>query len=855
MKKGVIIVFLIVIGLLIIPVVIAPGTTTSAQVYLIKADDYTSEDYQFLQEIQTWMNNELGISGVIMHNVQVTKDELHDKFAVFIYDGAVIVIVGEDVHDLFKDILIEVEGYLSSSGKVTFCDVLINTELVSNDFKESLCEGPRTCKDSDYGKDFYSYGEVMWTNEAGGSGIEKDYCENNVLIENYCSSNRPYSKEYSCPQGCKDGECIGADTCKDSDGGINFYEAGSLDVGCAPGASCGMFSDRCIDDEKLLENYCSEGQPKEKYYYCNVKCEDGRCIGEAKCKDNDGKDYFIKGSVDFNGNIYTDYCLDSSTVIEKICLNDILSKTDYKCPEKCWDGKCIARGCQDSDLGVDYYKQGTIKLKHTYKTHTDTCTDEKTLQEYYCPMDGGDYAVSHYFHCSEGCENGRCLGEGTEELGIDKCLDNPNNFWDQETDKCFGGFNDLIIKYLCKDPDGGKDYYAVAHTFGFRSSYANEKDKRIRTGGKDSCLPDDRLIEHYCDEKGFIQTTYFRCPNGCEGNACIKGPLITEQVKCVFKNSEEEQECYLAAQGNTDMRCKGKETCIVEVKGYEGEKLTWKSSCGGYAYTKMDGENEYAEFDCSGGEKNTTDIFNKGFRYAYWQCTEGSEGKEGSEETCKPFEEWKKHAEKFCLERCGDSTEGTRKCGMLTLGTSQECYLDDPRETKCGNGVCESGEADYWSCPDCEEGKLCMAPCEYIEGTCSEDCGEEEPKCGDGICEENEKSMICIDPELNDQGEMTGKGGCHYVCPEDCENIKDILVCENSCPLVQRGETKCYPFGYRKSGQYCSDQGDFVNQKGSNKFCENNFECQSNVCVDDQCISQGLIRQIISWFRRLFGGE
>ncbi|MCX6800902.1 MAG: hypothetical protein NTZ73_01825 [Candidatus Diapherotrites archaeon] len=39
-------------------------------------------------------------------------------------------------------------------------------------------------------------------------------------------------------------------------------------------------------------------------------------------------------------------------------------------------------------------------------------------------------------------------------------------------------------------------------------------------------------------------------------------------------------------------------SCTAEVKGAKGTKLTWKSTCGGYAYTTVDGENEYAEFKC-----------------------------------------------------------------------------------------------------------------------------------------------------------------------------------------------------------------------------------------------------------------
>ena len=77
-----------------------------------------------------------------------------------------------------------------------------------------------------------------------------------------------------------------------------------------------------------------------------------------------------------------------------------------------------------------------------------------------------------------------------------------------------------------------------------------------------------------------------------------------------------------------------------------------------------------------------------------------------------------------------------------------------------------------------------------------------------------------------------------------------ILFCKDSCPL----DGKCYPMGYRKSEKFCSDEGMFIGQKKGDEICDNNFECKSNVCVNDKCVSQGFIEKILSWFKRLFGG-
>ncbi|MDP2951617.1 MAG: Ser-Thr-rich GPI-anchored membrane family protein [bacterium] len=75
--------------------------------------------------------------------------------------------------------------------------------------------------------------------------------------------------------------------------------------------------------------------------------------------------------------------------------------------------------------------------------------------------------------------------------------------------------------------------------------------------------------------------------------------VITEQVKCLFVGATTEQKCLSASDGYFGYACSGQEACVIDIKGKQGDKITWKSSCGGYAYTTMDRQNEYAKFDCS----------------------------------------------------------------------------------------------------------------------------------------------------------------------------------------------------------------------------------------------------------------
>lgn len=82
----------------------------------------------------------------------------------------------------------------------------------------------------------------------------------------------------------------------------------------------------------------------------------------------------------------------------------------------------------------------------------------------------------------------------------------------------------------------------------------------------------------------------------------IPGGTVSEQVKCVFNETATEQKCYAAVDTTSPyagLGCSGVGACAVNVTGGKGGQITWKSSCGGYAYTTVDGVNEYAEFKCS----------------------------------------------------------------------------------------------------------------------------------------------------------------------------------------------------------------------------------------------------------------
>jgi len=105
------------------------------------------------------------------------------------------------------------------------------------------------------------------------------------------------------------------------------------------------------------------------------------------------------------------------------------------------------------------------------------------------------------------------------------------------------------------------------------------------------------------------------------GETCRSDDAVKEQVKCVFSNTTDSQKCYsddgkfgcvtpscfvaISSTGATDnngtttISCPSETACVADVYGGKGDTITWKSTCGGYAYTTLDGTNGYAKFDCS----------------------------------------------------------------------------------------------------------------------------------------------------------------------------------------------------------------------------------------------------------------
>jgi len=202
----------------------------------------------------------------------------------------------------------------------------------------------------------------------------------------------------------------------------------------------------------------------------------------------------------------------------------------------------------------------------------------------------------------------------------------------------------------------------------------------------------------------------------------------------------------------------------------------------------------------------------------------GVECEKGNKESCKLFDAY---CRPYASQDQGD-------CALL--GT--QCKEGDTKSCEVYSAFCERDESEWDSCDSlatqCKEGSV--KSCEIFSAFC-------ENK-GHVNCET--LAVECKEGDIK-SCEMF-RGFCKEWDDHDL-NTKELTVCGSGCVRDDR----CFPFGYRKDSNYCSENSEFVPQLNSDEACENNFECESNVCVSSQCISGSLLQKVINWFKRSFG--
>lgn len=545
---------------------------------------------------------------------------------------------------------------------------------------EGACveEAVPLCSDSD-GDDAFVKGSVV---SHLGEQLTDSCMGDDSVMEYFCLNNQVSRKAVGCGIACDDGACI--EECIDSDG----KDTSTAGVVKTPVES---LVDGCVDDNSVLEFTCENGAAMKSQVPCaDGKCRDGVCVIEAgegqsesfKCSDSDNGDIYIKGKATVsgtNGDVasFVDECLNKGTLKEYKCqkattmegigAESILGEV-VRCDDGCMNGACIkpaseepagaASGCSDSDNGRDYYVAGT--LSDNGIEYMDYCSDEARLVEYSC----GNGMASEKYECANGCKKGACI--------------KPAVVTSADYESTIKRLKERIasleseVSYLKSSTSGSVPAASKGFTGASWECYDGEKKSAVgetcKTSESWSKEAEVFCAGHCYVDKSKCGVNYFGvnmayCDMPSQAGA---GEVIYESVKCVFKGAEAKQECYSSDESG---RCSGVGSCVMDVNGPKGKEFTWKSTCGGYAYTKMDGENEYAEFECgspedAGGDAVEVDAAN----------------------VVSPAV-------------CGDNA---CQSGETKLSCPDDCLGAGYGRVACGDGVCDPKTEDSGSCrEDC----------------------------------------------------------------------------------------------------------------------------------------------------------
>lgn len=145
--------------------------------------------------------------------------------------------------------------------------------------------------------------------------------------------------------------------CKDSDvnafGGqnnfMNYYIKGFVNSSIN-GVTYVISEDSCTPNNvSVIEYFCNvSGLGQSKNYTCPTRCENGACTGAEVCRDSDGMNYSIQGSINYSIDginlTYYDYCSPENerSLVEFFCSGNKSNYSFYYCPVNysCFEGRC-----------------------------------------------------------------------------------------------------------------------------------------------------------------------------------------------------------------------------------------------------------------------------------------------------------------------------------------------------------------------------------------------------------------------------------------------------------------------------------------------------------------------------------
>lgn len=379
-----------------------------------------------------------------------------------------------------------------------------------------------------------------------------DMCQDSASVrEYYCSGDELASKVVDCGQGyeCSDGACVPvhgpeenmtADTCNETDGGKDYYRAGTTTLEEVD------YTDVCQGNYDMIEYYCEGGEWKQETHHCKTgeRCIDGACVPlDQTCSETDADDENMAGVTTLYGGgmvveTMRDSCLSYGTKREYYCDSAGIAGRDVGCEagEYCHDGACIPP-CKDMDSGKDADTASYAKDRE--RTYYDYCRDNETLYEYYC---SGEDAMRIEMPCDAYCYEGRCI----KQSQID-CRESG------ELVRLFYG-GDIIREEedYCEDYMTMMDYFCISEEI----EYDHERCEEDEICDGHECI---KITEAECydldaeDDPAHVKSYAVKTTN--------TSVLDTREDECLNYNTVKEYTCVDGNFGVDFLECPGEELC------------------------------------------------------------------------------------------------------------------------------------------------------------------------------------------------------------------------------------------------------------------------------------------------------
>jgi len=533
--------------------------------------------------------------------------------------------------------------------------------------------------------------------------------------------------------------------------------------------------------------------------------------------------------------------------IEKSLQFDISGDEDYS--------------CFDSDSGKNYYEKGYVTLNE--ERWDDTCYVSENykaisdkgegVHEQYCDEGGNPIVASH--KCENGCENGKCLKDvSSTEMDL----------------KNFPDFFNENLKVIIGDRAPAKDTQSAINVieavFDTLETGSNGiKQIPIGTTELSSNIADPYKINSVsigspC--KNSVSAQFmgnpFHCDLGLYNIGRIKLSSKNNKIQMLVAGSDEDW-TYKASEvlkNKNKYNLEGADVCIYEelgslkvkdceyvdsckdsdgddifttgeVIGLKNNNFNYKDSC--LSDTKLQ------EYICIGDNYETKEI------ECSYRCDNGrcltfysdDEEIDVSEEEIESSIDCPKKECSIKSEKCSNKDKIIIEECKVYIEKNGECEPSVITNSKIVKNACiEEGITDT----DCQG-------CQIDKNTCI--------PFGTRLEKDNIGYYCDISKKTIEQKE--NKASCqnsHECQTNNCKSGQCTPICEGCL----NENNVCIPFGTRTETQYCDLDYSFKSQKSEDMSCSNNYECSSNVCVNNQCISPSFIQKIIDWFKKLFGG-